>query len=177
MEDDLVISFHLMVCVLEFFIRRCPPSLLQPHYRRQTPFPQLLQASGPRIDMLLHLHRSTAPMNILSLSLLNKKSESYLFNITHAFSVLYYHRSDTFCRWMVIKSNLLTPALRIGHQHSPEPPNKNLPSQSEQSQAPPSPARGGCAAPGEPLQRERLQRGRGSHNVLTPLHSWLVSLL
>uniref|UniRef100_A0A4W5P1C2 Retinoblastoma 1 n=1 Tax=Hucho hucho TaxID=62062 RepID=A0A4W5P1C2_9TELE len=29
MEDDLVISFHLMVCVLEFFIRRCPPSLLQ----------------------------------------------------------------------------------------------------------------------------------------------------
>uniref|UniRef100_A0A8C7KZ37 Retinoblastoma 1 n=1 Tax=Oncorhynchus kisutch TaxID=8019 RepID=A0A8C7KZ37_ONCKI len=28
MEDDLVISFHLMVCVLEFFIRRCPPSLL-----------------------------------------------------------------------------------------------------------------------------------------------------
>uniref|UniRef100_A0A674BHL8 Retinoblastoma-associated protein n=1 Tax=Salmo trutta TaxID=8032 RepID=A0A674BHL8_SALTR len=33
MEDDLVISFHLMVCVLEFFIRRCPPSLLQPHYQ------------------------------------------------------------------------------------------------------------------------------------------------
>uniref|UniRef100_A0A8C7KND2 Retinoblastoma-associated protein n=1 Tax=Oncorhynchus kisutch TaxID=8019 RepID=A0A8C7KND2_ONCKI len=33
MEDDLVISFHLMVCVLEFFIRRCPPSLLQPLYQ------------------------------------------------------------------------------------------------------------------------------------------------
>ncbi|XP_055798524.1 retinoblastoma-associated protein [Salvelinus fontinalis] len=33
MEDDLVISFHLMVCVLEFFIRRCPSSLLQPLYQ------------------------------------------------------------------------------------------------------------------------------------------------
>ncbi|KAL0994307.1 hypothetical protein UPYG_G00120480 [Umbra pygmaea] len=33
MEDDLVISFHLMVCVLEFFISRCPSSLLQPLYR------------------------------------------------------------------------------------------------------------------------------------------------
>uniref|UniRef100_A0A674BH36 Retinoblastoma 1 n=1 Tax=Salmo trutta TaxID=8032 RepID=A0A674BH36_SALTR len=39
MEDDLVISFHLMVCVLEFFIRRCPPSLLQPHYRKTDSFP------------------------------------------------------------------------------------------------------------------------------------------
>uniref|UniRef100_A0A6Q2YLI7 Retinoblastoma-associated protein n=1 Tax=Esox lucius TaxID=8010 RepID=A0A6Q2YLI7_ESOLU len=34
MEDDLVISFHLMVCVLEFFIRRCPPNMLQPLYRK-----------------------------------------------------------------------------------------------------------------------------------------------
>ncbi|KAK6322303.1 hypothetical protein J4Q44_G00070950 [Coregonus suidteri] len=33
MENDLVISFHLMVCVLEFFIRHCPPSLLQPLYK------------------------------------------------------------------------------------------------------------------------------------------------
>ncbi|XP_010891738.2 retinoblastoma-associated protein [Esox lucius] len=33
MEDDLVISFHLMVCVLEFFIRRCPPNMLQPLYQ------------------------------------------------------------------------------------------------------------------------------------------------
>uniref|UniRef100_A0A4W5NBX6 Retinoblastoma-associated protein n=1 Tax=Hucho hucho TaxID=62062 RepID=A0A4W5NBX6_9TELE len=33
MEDDLVISFHLMVCVLEFFIRRCLPSLLHPLYQ------------------------------------------------------------------------------------------------------------------------------------------------
>uniref|UniRef100_A0A8C8ML18 Retinoblastoma-associated protein n=1 Tax=Oncorhynchus tshawytscha TaxID=74940 RepID=A0A8C8ML18_ONCTS len=39
MEDDLVISFHLMVCVLEFFIRRCPPSLLQPLYRKTDSFP------------------------------------------------------------------------------------------------------------------------------------------
>ncbi|KAJ7995938.1 hypothetical protein DPEC_G00231890 [Dallia pectoralis] len=33
MEDDLVISFHLMVCVLEFFIRRCPSGMLQPLYQ------------------------------------------------------------------------------------------------------------------------------------------------
>lgn len=29
MEDDLVISFQLLLCVLEFFIKRCPANLLQ----------------------------------------------------------------------------------------------------------------------------------------------------
>ncbi|XP_062309295.1 retinoblastoma-associated protein [Osmerus eperlanus] len=33
MEDDLVISFQLLLCVLEFFIKRCPPGLLQPLYK------------------------------------------------------------------------------------------------------------------------------------------------
>ncbi|XP_063058828.1 retinoblastoma-associated protein [Engraulis encrasicolus] len=32
MEDDLVISFQLLVCVLEFFIKRISPSLLKPQY-------------------------------------------------------------------------------------------------------------------------------------------------
>ncbi|XP_031428231.1 retinoblastoma-associated protein isoform X2 [Clupea harengus] len=32
MEDDLVISFHLLICVLEFFIKRSPSSLLRPLY-------------------------------------------------------------------------------------------------------------------------------------------------
>ncbi|KAM4620880.1 retinoblastoma-associated protein [Polymixia lowei] len=33
MEDDLVISFQLLLCALEFFIKRCPPALLQPLYQ------------------------------------------------------------------------------------------------------------------------------------------------
>ncbi|XP_061558132.1 retinoblastoma-associated protein isoform X1 [Phycodurus eques] len=33
MEDDLVISFQLLLCTLELFIKRCPPDLLQPLYQ------------------------------------------------------------------------------------------------------------------------------------------------
>uniref|UniRef100_A0A8D0AWZ3 Retinoblastoma 1 n=1 Tax=Sander lucioperca TaxID=283035 RepID=A0A8D0AWZ3_SANLU len=33
MEDDLVISFQLLLCTLESFIKRCPPDLLQPLYK------------------------------------------------------------------------------------------------------------------------------------------------
>ncbi|CAN9501735.1 unnamed protein product [Ophioblennius macclurei] len=33
MEDDLVISFQLMLCTLELFIKRCSPDLLQPLYK------------------------------------------------------------------------------------------------------------------------------------------------
>uniref|UniRef100_A0A674NYL7 Retinoblastoma 1 n=1 Tax=Takifugu rubripes TaxID=31033 RepID=A0A674NYL7_TAKRU len=33
MEDDLVISFQLLLCTLEFCIKRCPPDLLQPLYK------------------------------------------------------------------------------------------------------------------------------------------------
>ncbi|XP_061659077.1 retinoblastoma-associated protein [Syngnathoides biaculeatus] len=33
MEDDLVISFQLLLCTLELFIKRCPPELLQPLYQ------------------------------------------------------------------------------------------------------------------------------------------------
>lgn len=32
MEDDLVISFQLLLCVLEFFSKHCSPSLLQSPY-------------------------------------------------------------------------------------------------------------------------------------------------
>lgn len=35
MEDDLVIAFQLLLCVLEFYIKRCPSSLLQPLYSKQ----------------------------------------------------------------------------------------------------------------------------------------------
>lgn len=34
MEDDLVIAFQLLLCTLEFFIKRCPRDLLQPLYRK-----------------------------------------------------------------------------------------------------------------------------------------------
>nr|XP_046267809.1 retinoblastoma-associated protein [Scatophagus argus]XP_046267810.1 retinoblastoma-associated protein [Scatophagus argus] len=33
MEDDLVISFQLLLCTLELCIKRCPPDLLQPLYK------------------------------------------------------------------------------------------------------------------------------------------------
>ncbi|XP_034539381.1 retinoblastoma-associated protein [Notolabrus celidotus] len=33
MEDDLVISFQLLLCTLELCIKRCPPELLQPLYK------------------------------------------------------------------------------------------------------------------------------------------------
>ncbi|KAF7656027.1 hypothetical protein LDENG_00047180 [Lucifuga dentata] len=33
MEDDLVISFQLLLCTLEFLIKRCPSGLLQPLYQ------------------------------------------------------------------------------------------------------------------------------------------------
>uniref|UniRef100_A0A671VZT9 Retinoblastoma 1 n=1 Tax=Sparus aurata TaxID=8175 RepID=A0A671VZT9_SPAAU len=33
MEDDLVISFQLLLCTLELCIKRCPPALLQPLYK------------------------------------------------------------------------------------------------------------------------------------------------
>lgn len=33
MEDDLVISFQLLLCTLELFIKRCSPDLLQPLYK------------------------------------------------------------------------------------------------------------------------------------------------
>ncbi|KAI1903824.1 hypothetical protein AGOR_G00031180 [Albula goreensis] len=36
MEDDLVISFQLLMCVLEFYIRRSPPALLQQPYKTAT---------------------------------------------------------------------------------------------------------------------------------------------
>ncbi|XP_034034545.1 retinoblastoma-associated protein [Thalassophryne amazonica] len=42
MEDDLVISFQLLLCVLEFFIKRCPPDLLQPPYQSA-----ISKAQGP----------------------------------------------------------------------------------------------------------------------------------
>uniref|UniRef100_A0A8C6T5R3 Retinoblastoma-associated protein n=1 Tax=Neogobius melanostomus TaxID=47308 RepID=A0A8C6T5R3_9GOBI len=32
MEDDLVISFQLLLCTMEYYIKRCPPDLLQPLY-------------------------------------------------------------------------------------------------------------------------------------------------
>uniref|UniRef100_A0A3B3ZFI4 Uncharacterized protein n=1 Tax=Periophthalmus magnuspinnatus TaxID=409849 RepID=A0A3B3ZFI4_9GOBI len=32
MEDDLVISFQLLLCVMEYFIKRCPADLVQPLY-------------------------------------------------------------------------------------------------------------------------------------------------
>lgn len=34
MEDDLVISFQLLLCTVELFIKRCPPDMLQPLYRK-----------------------------------------------------------------------------------------------------------------------------------------------
>uniref|UniRef100_A0A3Q3SAJ1 Retinoblastoma-associated protein n=1 Tax=Mastacembelus armatus TaxID=205130 RepID=A0A3Q3SAJ1_9TELE len=34
MEDDLVISFQLLLCTLELFIKRCPSELLQPLYSK-----------------------------------------------------------------------------------------------------------------------------------------------
>uniref|UniRef100_A0A671W2S6 Retinoblastoma 1 n=1 Tax=Sparus aurata TaxID=8175 RepID=A0A671W2S6_SPAAU len=34
MEDDLVISFQLLLCTLELCIKRCPPALLQPLYSK-----------------------------------------------------------------------------------------------------------------------------------------------
>uniref|UniRef100_A0A3Q3K1V2 Retinoblastoma 1 n=1 Tax=Monopterus albus TaxID=43700 RepID=A0A3Q3K1V2_MONAL len=34
MEDDLVISFQLLLCALEFFIKRCPSEILQPPYSK-----------------------------------------------------------------------------------------------------------------------------------------------
>lgn len=34
MDDDLVISFQLLLCTLEFCIKRCPPELLQPLYSK-----------------------------------------------------------------------------------------------------------------------------------------------
>ncbi|XP_074528794.1 retinoblastoma-associated protein [Halichoeres trimaculatus] len=33
MEDDLVISFQLLLCTLELCIKRCPPNILQPLYK------------------------------------------------------------------------------------------------------------------------------------------------
>ncbi|XP_051902931.1 retinoblastoma-associated protein [Hippocampus zosterae] len=33
MEDDLVISFQLLLCTFELFIKRCPPDMLQPLYQ------------------------------------------------------------------------------------------------------------------------------------------------
>lgn len=33
MEDDLVISFQLLLCAMEYYIKRCLPELLQPLYR------------------------------------------------------------------------------------------------------------------------------------------------
>lgn len=35
MEDDLVISFQLLLCTLEFCIKRCPRDLLQPLYSKE----------------------------------------------------------------------------------------------------------------------------------------------
>uniref|UniRef100_A0A669DD98 Retinoblastoma 1 n=1 Tax=Oreochromis niloticus TaxID=8128 RepID=A0A669DD98_ORENI len=37
MEDDLVISFQLLLCTLELIIKRCPPDLLQPLYINVNP--------------------------------------------------------------------------------------------------------------------------------------------
>lgn len=34
MEDDLVISFQLMLCVLDYFIKLSPPSLLKEPYSK-----------------------------------------------------------------------------------------------------------------------------------------------
>ncbi|XP_049597664.1 retinoblastoma-associated protein [Syngnathus scovelli] len=67
MEDDLVISFQLLLCTLELFIKRCPPELLQPLYQssiskvqipvtRTSPRNQYnakARATEPEVDMLL----------------------------------------------------------------------------------------------------------------------------
>lgn len=34
MEDDLVISFQLMLCVLDYFIKLSPPALLREPYSK-----------------------------------------------------------------------------------------------------------------------------------------------
>ena len=36
MEDDLVIAFQLLLCVLGFLIKRCPADALQPLYRKRS---------------------------------------------------------------------------------------------------------------------------------------------
>ncbi|KAM9781717.1 retinoblastoma-associated protein [Syngnathus typhle] len=67
MEDDLVISFQLLLCTLELFIKRCPPELLQPLYQSsiskvQTPVTRTsrrnlnnakARAAEPEVDVLL----------------------------------------------------------------------------------------------------------------------------
>lgn len=52
MEDDLVISFQLLLCTLEFCIKRCPPELLQPLYSKsQDPL------FAPVLDLPLYVSR------------------------------------------------------------------------------------------------------------------------
>ncbi|XP_057677210.1 retinoblastoma-associated protein [Corythoichthys intestinalis] len=67
MEDDLVISFQLLLCTLEFFTKRCSPDLLQPLYQSaiskfQSPVTRTsrrnqnsakARAAEPEVDLLL----------------------------------------------------------------------------------------------------------------------------
>lgn len=44
-DDDLVISFQLLLCTLEFCIKLCPRDLLQPLYSKQaTAFCSILRS-------------------------------------------------------------------------------------------------------------------------------------
>ncbi|KAG9332979.1 hypothetical protein JZ751_013934 [Albula glossodonta] len=81
MEDDLVISFQLLMCVLEFYIRRSPPALLQQPYSKPRPkalMPLPHCCNSPTMSPAPKRHRQTLTGLLLPLSVLRTKNRSQL---------------------------------------------------------------------------------------------------
>uniref|UniRef100_A0A8C7N6Z4 Retinoblastoma-associated protein n=1 Tax=Oncorhynchus kisutch TaxID=8019 RepID=A0A8C7N6Z4_ONCKI len=95
MEDDLVISFHLMVCVLEFFIRRCPPSLLQPLYQLVISTAQSPPTRTSRRNQSKAKPRQAPPeVDVQLLETLCKENDCSVEEVHTTFSLLYTPRLD-----------------------------------------------------------------------------------
>ncbi|XP_077597036.1 retinoblastoma-associated protein [Stigmatopora nigra] len=86
MEDDLVISFQLLLCTLELFTKRCSPDCLQPFYRSAISKFQSPVTRTSRRNQVNSKARVTEPVvDLLLLETLCKENECNLDEVKHVY--------------------------------------------------------------------------------------------
>ncbi|XP_077360489.1 retinoblastoma-associated protein isoform X2 [Festucalex cinctus] len=86
MEDDLVISFQLLLCTLELFIKRCPSALLQPLYQSAVSKVQIPVTRTSRRNQNNAKARPAEPeANMLLLETLCKENECNIDEVKNVY--------------------------------------------------------------------------------------------
>ncbi|XP_062867590.1 retinoblastoma-associated protein isoform X1 [Trichomycterus rosablanca] len=134
MEDDLVIAFQLLLCVLEFYIKRCPSSLLQPLYtvgdaaqspptrtsrrnRSKTRPPdmdaQLLETlckeSDCSVDEVKNVYQSSFSAFVVSMGLSGSQEHPEVETLSKKYEELYNKNKDFDARLFLVDDETLSP--------------------------------------------------------------------